>query len=180
MKKYLNTYLVEGECEIKIIEELKLNNIIEPGKIKKINIVQKKLSNSDLREFNPLERKRFIIILNLKIGCNEDEIKKIVLKNIKKLKSKKGKVIVIVQNQNLKEELIKATNINSITEILNSKSEKEWEKDMLTTMNFFAYLKRVEFDMSKFWNSPLPKWLENEYTSDEIKRGEINVKNKRL
>lgn len=177
MVKYLNTYFVKGECERKFIEELKLNNIIEPGKIKKINIALKELSNSDLREFNPIERKRFIIVLNL-MECNEEERKKMILKNIKKLKSKKGKVIVIVQNENLKEELIKATNINSITEILNSKSEEEWEKDMLTIVNFFAYLKRVEFDVNKLWSSPPPKWLENEYTSDEIKRGEINVKKK--
>lgn len=111
--------------------------------------------------------------------CYEEETKKMIVKNIKKLKSKNGEVVIIAQNKNLKEELIKATNISSITEILNSKSEKEWEKDMLATANFFAFLKKAGFDIDKLWSSPIPKWLENVYTSDRIKRGEINVKRKK-
>lgn len=172
----LNTYFVEGKCEKKLIDELKLNHVIESGKVKKINIAQKELHNSDLREYNPNEKKKFIIILSLenfeKLNCDEEEIKKIILNNINRLKSKKAKVIVIVQNRNLKEELIRATKINSITELLNSSSEKDWEKDMLEKVDLFSSLKKVEFNINKLWSSPLPKWLENEYTSKEIKRGE--------
>ncbi len=176
MKKtnFLCTYLVEGECEIKLIKELKNKNLIIPGKVNKFNTVQDDITPNFLRMQDQTKDKIFVLIFDLDVLNNPQNnielIKSRILNNIKKLKMKKTSIVVIPQNKNLEDELLKSTTAKDITKILNCKSKKDWKSCMIATNNLYGALQKVEFDFNKLWDSPLPTWLNNScFSSTKIK-----------
>lgn len=55
--------------------------------------------------------------------------------------------------------------MKEIREILNSKSNKDWKRDMLNTINLLEKLEKKNFQISKFWinNSQILKLANNSY-----------------
>jgi hypothetical protein len=55
--------------------------------------------------------------------------------------------------------------VKEIREILNSKSNKDWKRDMLNTINLLEKLEKKNFQISKFWinNSQILKLANNSY-----------------
>ena len=72
---------------------------------------------------------------------------------------------LLIKNKNLEDELKRATNVKEIREILNSKSNKDWKRDMLNTINLLEKLEKKNFQISKFWinNSQILKLANNSY-----------------
>ena len=89
-------------------------------------------------------------------GDNEENIK--ILSSI-------SQIVIIEQNKNLEDELKRATSVKEIREILNSKSNKDWKRDMLNTINLLEKLEKKNFQISKFWinNSQILKLANNSY-----------------
>lgn len=90
-------------------------------------------------------------------------------KNIEKLKSCSAisAVVTIPQVPNLEGELVRSCNIKVITELLNSKSTKEYKSDLIRVSNLDQKLKVHQFDINIFWsNIPKPPYhlIENQAT----------------
>ena len=98
------------------------------------------------------------------IGINIEKLEKKLKENIKILSSI-SQIVIIEQNKNLEDELKRATNVKEIREILNSKSNKDWKRDMLNTINLLEKLEKKNFQISKFWinNSQILKLANNSY-----------------
>lgn len=162
-KKALYTYLVEGECEVKIITILKENKLLQPGKIKKINIATTEISKHILRTIDKTNKNIFILVFDLDILNDPDievaKIKERIHKNIKTLNAMRVEVIIIPQNLHLEDELKRATTVSQIKEILNSQSNSDWKRDMLRVNNLMKKLNDHDFNIEVFWASPLPTWL---------------------
>lgn len=98
------------------------------------------------------------------MGINIEKLEKKLKENIKILSSI-SQIVIIEQNKNLEDELKRATNVKEIREILNSKSNKDWKRDMLNTINLLEKLEKKNFQISKFWinNSQILKLANNSY-----------------
>lgn len=75
-----------------------------------------------------------------------------VLKNELKEYGYATKIICVPQIPNLEGELIYSCNIRKITELLNSKSEKEFKSDLIHITNLGSKLKEHEFDIGRMWS----------------------------
>lgn len=140
-------YYVEGPCERKIIEELKKYGYIAPGKISVKNVQQELLSNLHLRSL----RKGTTIILVF----DTDVVNKDILNNNLRLLNQYDfkDVYCVLQVNNLEDELIKSTDIKDIKELLNSKSNSDFKKDLIDEKNLIKKLNFHKFDINKMWNS---------------------------
>lgn len=111
-------FYVEGEDEKKVIETLKKDmNSIVSGKVEVLNVIQKEIKTPRIR--------------TLKTGTNvvliyDTDIDKtdILDKNINQLKSSKHikRIICIPQVLNLEDELVSATSVRQVIEILGSRT----------------------------------------------------------
>lgn len=169
--KYI--YFVEGPCEQKIVDTLKEKEqeYIVSGKALKFNIAQENIKKSHLMSLT--ENTVAILIFDNDVlndsTINQQQLQKRILDNISKLKSACKEVIVICQKENLEDEILRATNLKQIKDILNSKSNTDWKRDMQNTTNLMQKLLNKNFDINKFWCGELPKFIKNVKTSDEIK-----------
>ena len=160
-------YFVEEDNEKKIVNELK-GKYLESGVINKFNILQETISNHILRKFSRQKKNISIIVYDYdvleNIGINIEKLEKKLKENIKIL-SYISQIVIIEQNKNLEDELKRATNVKEIREILNSKSNKDWKRDMLNTINLLEKLEKKNFQISKFWinNSQILKLANNSY-----------------
>lgn len=159
-------YFVEGDNEKKIVNELK-GKYLESGVVNKFNILQEKISNYVLRKFSNEKKNISIIVYDYDVfekNINTKKLKNKLEKNIEILSSI-SEVVIIEQNKNLEDELKRATDVKEIKEILNSKSNKDWKRDMLNTINLLEKLEKKNFQISKFWinNSQILKLANNSY-----------------
>lgn len=148
MKNVNIQYYVEGEDEKKLVNTLKNQlRVIKAGKVQRLNVIENKINDSILRTLN----KGTIVVLIFDTDTKNNDILK---SNILKLNSCSfvSKVITIPQVHNLEEELIRSCNIKKITELLNSRSKKDFKSDLLRITNLDSKLKEHEFDINFFWN----------------------------
>ena len=118
-------YFVEGDDEKKIVNTLKTDmGLICPGKVQKLNVIECNIADLHLR---PLSKGTVVVLIFDTDTGNVERLKR----NIKKLKTcpAVSKVITVPQVPNLEEELVRSCNIRAITELLNSKSRKEFKSD---------------------------------------------------
>ena len=156
-------YFVEGDNEKKIVNELK-GKYLESGVVNKFNILQEKISNYVLRKFSNEKKNISIIVYDYDVfekNINTEKLKNKLEENIEILSSI-SEVVIIEQNKNLEDELKRATDVK---EILNSKSNKDWKRDMLNTVNLLEKLEKKNFQISKFWinDSQTLKLANNSY-----------------
>lgn len=156
-------YFVEGDNEKKIVNELK-GKYLESGVVNKFNILQEKISNYVLRKFSNEKKNISIIVYDYDVfekNINTEKLKNKLEENIEILSSI-SEVVIIEQNKNLEDELKRATDVK---EILNSKSNKDWKRDMLNTINLLEKLEKKNFQINKFWinNSHILKLANNSY-----------------
>ena len=141
-------YFVEGEDEKKLVNVLKTDmRIIKPGKVQKLNVLQNHISDTILRTF----KEGTTVVLIFDTDTNQIDI---LNKNIKKLKNCRfvSSIITIPQVPNLEKELVRSCNINKITELLNSKSVKDFKNDLIHISNLDKKLKEHDFNLNIFWS----------------------------
>ena len=93
-------YYVEGKTEEKIIKILKTEfQIIMPGKVEKLNVVEERLSTKKLMTL----KNRTVVVLAYDVDTNKSDILK---SNIELLKKYKFSVICIPQVNNLEDEIL--------------------------------------------------------------------------
>ncbi len=146
-------FYVEGEDEKKVIETLKKDmNSIVSGKVEVLNVIQKEIKTPRIR--------------TLKTGTNvvliyDTDIDKtdILDKNINQLKSSKHikRIICIPQVLNMEDELVSATSVRQVIEILGSRTLTDYKRDLIRCSNLDKKLNEKNFDISKFWSKEPPE-----------------------
>lgn len=143
----LYQFYVEGEDEKKVIEVLKKDlKIIVSGKVDVLNVVQKEIKVPRIRTL----KTGTIVIL---VYDTDVEKVDILEKNIRRLKSSKHikKVICIPQVNNLEDEMVRATNVRHVTDLLGSKTLTDYKRDLIKCTNLDKKLQESGFDISKLW-----------------------------
>lgn len=162
-------YLVEGECDEAVIRAIK-EKFIYSGKIKVINVATKKITDHIRRGIK--NSTICILIFDVDIFTAGKGNPKIILENISKLESSSNvkKVIVICQDQSLEDEIVRATTIKNIKELLNSKTVTDFKREVLSCSNLLKKLEDKNFDINKFWIKPNLEFLKKGNEAELIKR----------
>lgn len=162
-------YYVEGPDEKILIDTIKSDSgLIISGKVDVFNFIQNFLKQGHTR---PLKNNTIVVLVY--DTDVEDEKKITTLRyNIQFLKKQSNiiDVICIPQVTKLEDELVRACNIRKIKELTNSKSNKDFKKDLLKISNLADRLNNCEFQISKFWSKkPSNRFKEFENNAHKIK-----------
>ncbi len=148
-------YLVEGECEEKLLKALKGKPaLIEPGVVKKFNVVQNEIPTSKLMSFDPSSR----VVLVFDTDKEETVHLK---KNIELLKNmcSNVEVLTVTQVLNFEDEIVRSTDIDNAQDITKSETVSDMKRavNRMKENEFRLALKRHKFDISKLWVKKPPK-----------------------
>lgn len=141
-------FYVEGEDEKKVIDTLKKDmKIIVSGKVDVLNVIQKEIRSPRIRTLKT--GTTVILVYDTDIDRTD-----ILEKNIRLLQSSKHikRIICIPQVKNLEEELVRATNVRQVLDLLGSKSLADFKRDLIKCTNLEKKLQDKDFDISKFWS----------------------------
>lgn len=169
MKSKFVQYYVEGEDEEKLVQVLKNDlRVIRPGKIQKLNVIERDLSNARLMTLRP--GTMVVLIFDTDTGHPD-----ILLQNLERLKKcpAVSEIITIPQVLNLEDELVRSCGIKRITELLGSKSKSEFKADFIRSKNLAEKLKEQSFDIYRLWSrNPLPPYTGIENQAEKIRLSE--------
>lgn len=152
MRSKLIQYYVEGEDDKKIVDALKTDlRCIKPGKSQVLNVVTEKISPMRLRTLAP----ETMVVLVFDTDAGNVDILKENIRTLQKCNSV-SEIVFIPQVPKLEIELVRCCNISRIEELLNSRSEKDFKRDVMRVTNLGAKLKEHKFNIDLFWNSTAP------------------------
>ena len=169
MTKERFIYFVEGETEKLLVNTLKSEmKLIESGSVKKFNVIQDLIKNSNLIDIKPGS----IVILIFDTDVQKTDI---LLKNINILNKSSiiKDVICIPQVLNFEDELIRSCSIKKIIELTSSKSVKDFKRDFckFTPIRLKSTLEKRKFDIDLLWNqNPKGDFKTIENKSKKIKK----------
>ena len=141
-------YYVEGENEERLISVLKTDlMVIRPGKVQKLNVVERALSNARLMALRP----RTVAVLAFDTDTGHVDILK---RNVEMLKGCRNvsEIVLVPQVKNLEEELVRACGLRDIRDLLSSRSRQEFKSDLLRVTNLAGKLRERGFDIGRFWS----------------------------
>ena len=127
MKSNFVQYYVEGEDEEKLINVLKTElKAIRAGKVQKLNVVTQNLTNARLMTLRP----GTMVVLVFDTDAGNIDILNRNLKALKKCPAV-SEIVTIPQVPNLEQELVRSCGIKRATELLDSKSKKDFKSDFI-------------------------------------------------
>lgn len=156
-------YYVEGKNEKKLISVLKSDmGVIKSGKVQKLNVLQSLITDASLRTL----KNGTVVVLIFDTDTKRVDI---LNKNIQKLEACRfiSQIITIPQVPNLEGELIRSCQIKRITELLNSRSEKNFKSDFIHVSNLDKKLMEHGFDLSVIWSQNLGTPYQNIINNSE-------------
>ncbi len=144
--KYIQ-YFVEGEDEEKMLSVLKTDmQLIVPGKVSKLNVVQDKFTKARLMNLRP----DTTVVIVFDTDTSNANILKENIEILKKTPTVQS-IICITQVKNLEDELIWSCDIKTIRELTGSKTDSEYKHELIKASNLATLLRKHGFDISKFW-----------------------------
>lgn len=166
-KKGNYRYYVEGQNEEKLISVLKTEmELVCPGKIEVINVVQEELTAVRLMQLKP----QTTVILVFDTDAGNINILKMNIEKLKKCRQVK-QIWCITQVENIEDELGRSCNIKAVTQLTGSKSEKDFKRDFIALKNLKNKLEQFDFDIEKIWNcSPKNQYKEIKNDASKIKK----------
>lgn len=147
MRSKFVQYYVEGEDEEKLIHVLKSDlGVIRPGKVQKLNVIEHIMEDARLMTLRP--GTMVVLIFDTDTGKTS-----LLHKNLEKLKKSLyiSEIVTIPQIRNLEDELVYSCDIKKITELLGSKSKKEFKSDLIQAGNLAGKLREHHFDIDRLW-----------------------------
>lgn len=163
-------YYCEGEDDQKLIDTLKSSpSKIQPGKSKKLNVVQNLIPKSILLGIKP--DTNVVLIFDTDVTTNLDVVKKNI-ENIKKY-CRGVKIINLLQVKNLEDELVRCTDVKSVLELTKSKSLSNFKADFRKMKNEQCrnMLDRHKINVDRLWTTKASGEFEfAERNSSAIKR----------
>lgn len=132
-------YYVEGKDEEKLIHVLKSDLcVIRSGKVQRLNVIEHLLTDAQLMTL----RVGTMVVL---IFDTDTQHTNILSRNLEKL--------------NLEDESVRSCDIKKITELLDSKSNKDFKSDFIQANNLANKLREHQFDINRLWNKqPFPPY----------------------
>lgn len=82
----------------------------------------------------------------------DDQIKRLKM-NCKKLNQASRQVIIITQNRNLEDELVKSLEISNILQMYRVENLEKHKKKIIDDQDLLRSLEKLQFIFEKFWNS---------------------------
>lgn len=149
------TYFVEGKCEEKLLEALKLRpSKMKPGKVKVYNVLQNSLQKSILMTIRP----KTTVALVFDTDIDETDILKENIRSLKKY-CRNIKIVYLPQVRNFEDELERCCNLKSITDLTCSKSRKDFKKDFcrMKEQDCRNALERHNFNHRLMWSKKVPE-----------------------
>lgn len=146
--KYIQ-YYVEGPDDKKVIDTLKTKmGLVKPGKVDVLNVVTEKITDLRLRTISP--GTMVVLVFDVDAGSRD-----ILNANIQKLKNCQAvtEVVTIPQVPKLEIELVRSCDIRQIKELLNSRSNDDFKRDVMRVTNLDAKLREHQFDIDQFWSA---------------------------
>ena len=165
--KYIQ-YYVEGPDDKKVIDTLKTKmGLVKPGKVDVLNVVTEKITDLRLRTLSP--GTMVVLVFDVDAGSRD-----ILNTNIQKLKNCQAvtEVVTIPQVPKLEIELVRSCDIRQIKELLNSRSNDDFKRDVMRVTNLDAKLREHLFDIDQFWSAtPIPPYhdIPNQATKAKMK-----------
>jgi hypothetical protein len=143
-------YITEGETDKKVIDSLKSKYLIS-GQVKVQNPATKNLSRIVRTIAKPTT---CILIFDQDVFKNGKVNPNIIKTNIKLLERTPNvnKIIIISQEDDLEDELIRSTSIRRIEELLDSRSKRNVKTDILNCSNLLKKLEDKDFNIEKLWS----------------------------
>lgn len=167
MKNAIIQYYVEGEDEKKLVEVLKNEHLIKPGKVQVFNAISSRVKDARLMTIKP----NTVVVLIFDTDVEELDV---LNENIKRFTScsNVSKVIIIPQIKNLEDELVRSCNIRNVTELLGSVGLSKFKSDFIREKNLMKKMNEKGFNMGKLWSmAPQGVFTQLENGSGEIKEG---------
>lgn len=158
-------YIVEGETEQQLIKTLKTKWIYS-GNVIIFNMIQNIMSPIQLRTIK--SDTNVVIVFDTDISKTD-----VLAKNISNMQQKTNisKITLIPQIKNLEDELVHATTIKQIKELLPSQSNSDFKRDFCKSQNVPKQLIAKSFDINKFWSRNAVSPFNNfKNQSEEIKK----------
>lgn len=146
--KYIQ-YYVEGPDDKKVIDTLKTKmRLVKPGKVDVLNVVTERITDLRLRNLSP--GTMVVLVFDVDAGSRD-----ILNANIQKLENCQAvtEVITIPQVPKLEIELVRSCDIRQIKELLNSRSNDDFKRDVMRVTNLDAKLREHQFNMDYFWSA---------------------------
>ena len=160
-------YLVEGQCEEKLINALKKEpSLVQPGKCKVFNPIGAKLTPNDFISI-PIGS---VIVLVFDTDVANTDILNHNLKMIRKY-GPRCEAILVPQVKNVEDELLRATIVKKIEDLTKSKSHSNFKSDFCSLTNCRAVLEKYELEMKELWSkNPVGAFEEYPQQSSKIKQ----------
>lgn len=160
-------YFVEGECEKKLIDILKMpdSNILVPGKVQVFNVMQNLISKQRILAIPKTAHIIFVYDVDV---LNVDILKR----NVKTLEKYGFKKIFHIHSfKKLEDELVHCTNVNNINSIFDTSSDDEFKRCFLKAQDNGLKSKLIDlnFDSGKLWTRFDRNNLEQFYSNNGIK-----------
>lgn len=166
-KNYI--YYVEGQCEEKLLKILKTDmQLIQPGKIVKCNVIQKKIKQAQLTTL----RKGTTVVL---VFDTDTESTTILKQNINMLNKERAisNMICITQVENLEDEIERSCDVKRAYELTNSKSTSTFKHDFIVSTNLKRTLENHKFCFDVLWSKSPEK---EQYRGIQNEAGLIRLK----
>lgn len=152
--KYIQ-YYVEGPDDKKVIDTLKTKmRLVKPGKVDVLNVVTERITDLRLRNLSP--GTMVVLVFDVDAGSRD-----ILNANIQKLENCQAvtEVVTIPQVSKLEIELVRSCDIRQIKELLNSRSNDDFKRDVMRVTNLDTKLREHQFDIDHFWSAtPTPPY----------------------
>lgn len=142
-------YYVEGPDDKKVVDTLKTEmGLVRPGKVHVLNVVAEEITDLRLRTLSP----GTMVVLVFDVDAGNIETLK---KNIQNLKAYKAvsEIVTITQVPKLEGELVRSCNIRQIKELLNSRTNEDFKRDVMRVTNLGAKLREHKFNIDQFWSA---------------------------
>ena len=166
MKSKFVRYFVEGQDDKKVVDTLKSKmGLIRPGKVDVFNVVAKEIKDMQLRTLSP--GTMVVLVFDTDAGSKE-----ILYKNIQKIKACKAvtEVVTIPQVPKLEIELVRSCDIRQIKDLLNSRTNEDFKRDVLRVTNLDNKLKEHKFNIELFWTgAPADPYQDIENQAAKVK-----------
>ena len=146
-------YFVEGKCEATLLAALKERpQKVVSGRVKVFNVITNLIPRSQLVTIQPGTTVVFVFDTDVLVT---ESLKKNI--DLVQTYCSKTKIVFLPQVMNLEDELVRCTDINSITELTHSKSTKDFKRDFCAMTNCRDVLNRHQLDVLRLWTQKPPE-----------------------
>ena len=141
-------YYVEGQCEKKLIDELKKHQLVIPGNVNVKNVTQEFLGPGHLRLLPP----DTVVILLFDTDAGNPSI---LQKNMITLNKYRNIISVwcVCQVENLEAELVRATTVREVKALLGCQSNKDFKSSFISERYLLEKLNHHGFRLEALWST---------------------------